>query len=57
MVHYNTKYASFSDATNYPDGLAVLSILIDVKYLITIYNGGAYFLKICFIFNLDRKER
>ncbi|KAK4026008.1 hypothetical protein OUZ56_015037 [Daphnia magna] len=30
LVHYNTKYGSFANATNYDDGLAVLGILITV---------------------------
>ncbi len=30
LVHYNTKYGSFSEATKYDDGLAVLGVLIKV---------------------------
>jgi len=29
LVHYNTKYSSFADATNHPDGLAVLGVMLD----------------------------
>ncbi|XP_046449761.1 carbonic anhydrase 2-like isoform X3 [Daphnia pulex] len=34
LVHYNTKYGSFSEATKYDDGLAVLGVLIKGKRLI-----------------------
>nr|CAH0103073.1 unnamed protein product [Daphnia galeata] len=30
LVHYNTKYGSFSEATKYEDGLAVLGVFIKV---------------------------
>lgn len=30
IVHYNSKYGSFSEATKHSDGLAVLAILIEV---------------------------
>ena len=30
LVHYNTKYNSFSEATHHPDGLAVLDVMLDV---------------------------
>ncbi|XP_046637017.1 carbonic anhydrase 2-like [Daphnia pulicaria] len=30
LVHYNTKYGSFSEATKYDEGLAVLGVLIKV---------------------------
>ena len=29
LVHYNTKYNSFAEATNHADGLAVLGVLMD----------------------------
>ena len=29
LVHYNTKYSSFAEATNHTDGLAVLGVLLD----------------------------
>ena len=29
LVHYNTKYSSFAEATNHADGLAVLGVLLD----------------------------
>ena len=28
LVHYNTKYSSFAEATSYPDGLAVLGVML-----------------------------
>lgn len=31
LVHYNTKYNSFVEATNHPDGLAVLGVLMDTS--------------------------
>ena len=30
LVHFNTKYGSFGDAVDKPDGLAVLGILLKV---------------------------
>jgi carbonic anhydrase len=30
IVHYNTKYTSFAEATKHSDGLAVLGILIEL---------------------------
>ena len=29
LVHYNTKYSSFAEATGYQDGLAVVGVLLD----------------------------
>lgn len=34
MVHYNTKYPSYAEATNHDDGLAVLGIFLKVKIYI-----------------------
>ena len=31
LVHFNTKYGSFGDAVDKPDGLAVLGILLKVS--------------------------
>ena len=31
IVHYNTKYGSFPDATSHSDGLAVLGILMEME--------------------------
>ena len=33
LVHFNTKYGSFGDAVDKPDGLAVLGILLKVLAL------------------------
>ena len=30
MVHYNTKYGGFTEATAFQDGLAVLGVMIEV---------------------------
>ena len=32
LVHFNTKYGSFGDAVDKPDGLAVLGILLKVFF-------------------------
>ncbi len=29
IVHYNSKYSSFDEASGYPDGLAVLAVMIE----------------------------
>ncbi len=31
MVHYNEKYGSLENAAKYPNGLAVLGIMIEVS--------------------------
>jgi len=38
LVHYNTKYGSFSEATKYEDGLAVLGVFIKVRVTSSVYN-------------------
>lgn len=30
FVHYNKKYGSLGNATNHPDGLAVLGVFVEV---------------------------
>jgi carbonic anhydrase len=32
LVHFNTKYGTFADATAHSDGLAVLGIFLKVKH-------------------------
>ena len=34
LVHYNTKYGSFADATAHSDGLAVLGIFLNVIHIV-----------------------
>ena len=34
LVHYNTKYSSFAEATSYPDGLAVLGVMLHPQSVI-----------------------
>ena len=31
LVHYNTKYGSFGNAVDKPDGLAVLGVFLEVN--------------------------
>ena len=33
LVHYNTKYGSFGNAVDKPDGLAVLGVFLEVNKL------------------------
>lgn len=32
MVHFKKEYKTFSNAINYPDGLAVVGLFFDVLY-------------------------
>jgi hypothetical protein len=32
IVHYGQKYDNFTEASKHPDGLAVLAVLIEVKF-------------------------
>lgn len=34
MVHFNTKYGSFAEASKYEDGVAVLAIFLKVIFVI-----------------------
>ena len=40
LVHFNTKYGSFGDAVDKPDGLAVLGILLKVLEQKEFGGGG-----------------
>ena len=31
LVHYNKRYGSLTEAVNYPDGLAVIGVMIEVN--------------------------
>jgi len=33
MVHFNSKYGNLSNALKYSDGLAVLSVLLEVRLI------------------------
>ena len=41
LVHFNTKYGSFGDAVDKPDGLAVLGILLKVLGFFILSNESS----------------
>lgn len=59
MVHFNTQYGNFTEATKHSDGLAVLSILIEVIInlnLLIARNVNNIFLKYYFQLEKDNKD-